>query len=229
MNTWLDRQRVAGWLGLVGGGLGVVAGLIQATVGDRIPSWSGSKANPVALGLLTITLSLVALLSAVVLRRYPGLPPARRIAAVVGLLVPAALCFSTVGRLWYLPGLVLLAAAVYATLAGDLAHTRDLVTTQWLHVLVSLLGALELLMAVSSGPVLTIAVGVVGGLALVAAPWIWATAVRIALLLIGTLPFAVITWWSVASPLLAITALGIGFTMRATPRPARPLIMASRA
>lgn len=210
MSTWLQRQRIAGWLGLAGGILGVLAGLIQATVGSGIPDWSGGKANPVALGLLTIGLSVIGVLCALVLQRNPGVAPERRIAAAVGLLVPGALCFTTVGMLWYLPGVLMVTASVYAVLAGDPVRTRHIVTTTWLRVLISILGACEVLMAVSAGPMMTIAVGIIGGLALMTAPWIKGVAVPAVLLLIGTLPFVVIAWWSVAAPLLAVVALGIG-------------------
>jgi hypothetical protein len=42
----------------VAGVLGILAGTVQATFGTRIPDWSGAKAEPVGLGVLTIALSL---------------------------------------------------------------------------------------------------------------------------------------------------------------------------
>jgi hypothetical protein len=219
MNRRQLRQRLAARLGLVGGALGAVAGLVQLSVGSRIPEVTGAKASPVALGSLTVVLSIVGMLSAVLLQRHPGIGPGRRIAAAVGLLVPGALCFSTVGTLWYVPGVLLVAAAVYATLAGDPAQTRKIFVGTWLHVLISVLGAFEVLMAVSAGPAATVAVGLIGGLALMTAPWPASRAIRLVLLLIGTVPFAVLIWWSVAGPLLAVVALGIGVaTLRRRPR-----------
>ena len=219
MNRWQQNQHIASVVGLIGGALGVVAGLLQATLGSHLPDWSGHKADPVALGLLTILLSAISVLSAAALRR--DVTPGRRLAAAAGLLVPGSLCFSTGGALWYLPGLLLFTGGVYAVIAGDALRTREVVATIWWHLLVSVLGAFELLMAVSAGPTVTIAVGVLGGVALAVAPWLPAWRIRLVLLLIGTLPFAILTWWSVAAPVLAVLALAIGLpTLR--PRDVRP-------
>src|SRR4029079_1281339 len=54
------RHRLVAALGLTGAALGIVAGAVQATIGPRIPEWTGAKASPVALGLLTIGLSALA-------------------------------------------------------------------------------------------------------------------------------------------------------------------------
>lgn len=60
MNSHLRRQRTAAAHGAAGAILGLAAGAIQATVGNRIPDWTADKANPLGLGLLTIVLSLIA-------------------------------------------------------------------------------------------------------------------------------------------------------------------------
>jgi hypothetical protein len=82
-------------------------------------------------------------------------------------------------------------------------------TSRWLRCLLVLLGAAELLMAAGSAPVL-LAVGVVGGVALIAAgalarfrAWL------IALVVIGTVPFAVLAWTAVVPVLLLLTALPV--------------------
>jgi hypothetical protein len=95
-------------------------------------------------------------------------------------------------------------------LSGNPALTRTVLGGAWLHILVGVLGAFEVLMAVSAGPGTTVAVGLIGGLALMAAPWPPIRMIRMALLLIGTVPFAALVWWSGAGPLLAVVALGIG-------------------
>lgn len=204
------RRRLSSLLGLLGGGLGALAGITQLAVGSRIPGLTGAKAEPIALGSLTVGLSIVAVLAAVLLRSDREVGDGRRIAAAAGLLVPGALCFSTVGILWYLPGALLLTAAVYATLAGDPARTRAALARSWRHVLVGVLGAFEVLMALGAGPGTTVAVGLIGGLALMTAPWPPSRPVRMVLLAVGTVPFAALTWWSVAAPMLAVVALGIG-------------------
>jgi hypothetical protein len=80
-----------------------------------------------------------------------------------------------------------------------------------LGVVLSLLGGFELLLAAGSAPAMVAGVGVLGAIALMAVAW-WRTdrLTRSGLLLLGTVPFAALTWWSIASPLTALLAAGIG-------------------
>ena len=86
--------------------------------------------------------------------------------------------------------------------------TTSTLSMRWMFSLVSLLGAFEMLMALSAGPSLLRAVGVVGGLALAAAPWAARRfrGVTLVLLIVGTFPFAVLTVTSLVTPVLAIVA-----------------------
>ena len=214
MTARLSRQHIAASLGLAGATLGVLAGLTQATAGSRIPDWTGNKGSPVALGLLTVLLSLAALAAALTLRDRAPLRPSQRVLVAVGLLVPAGLCFSTVGRLWYVPGILLLSGLSLTVAAGGTSELWPVIRGNWIRGLVTLLGAFEILMAVSAGPLVTIAVGVIGGAVLMVAPWLAdraKPATILAALLIGTLPFAALTYWSVASPVLAVVALTLAF------------------
>ena len=102
-------MRPAAALGLTGSLLGVAAGLVQATLGARIPEWTGNKQAPVALGLLTVALSLLAALAAGLQYRTARSAGARA-ACAAGLIVPGLLCLSTVGRLWYVPAALLIVA-----------------------------------------------------------------------------------------------------------------------
>lgn len=199
------RSRVAAGSGLAGGLLGVVAGLIQATVGDRIPEWTGNKQAPVALGLLTIGLSLVAMLVAAVQRR-PHLSSGARAACALGLAGPGLLGLSTVGRLWYLPAVLLVVAAVL-TIDGW-RDTAAAVAAAWWRVLLGALGGWELLMAAGAAPA-TFVVGAVGGVGLVAAAGFdprpaWRGWVLVA---VGTVPFAALAWTAVVPLLVAVEAL----------------------
>lgn len=210
----MSTRRVAAVLGIAGGSLGVFAGLVQASAGPLIPPWTGDKDSPVALGALTVVLSGLAVLCAVRLGAVRPPTPGRHLAAAAGLAVPGALCFTTAGALWYLPGALLLVAAAGAVATAE--HIGERIAANWTRVLVSALGAVELLMAAGAAPVATIVVGAAGGLALTVAPWAPETRLALGLLVLGTLPFAALTWWSVVSPLLAVAALAIGLaTIRA--------------
>jgi hypothetical protein len=109
--------RVAAIIGIAGAALGIVAGLIELTAGPSIRSWVGNKQDTTGLGLATIALSGIALAAALALRRWPRPPVPWRVVIVTGLLWPGVLCFTTVGRLWYLPGALLVASGLVAAAA----------------------------------------------------------------------------------------------------------------
>lgn len=117
--------RAARRIGLAGVALGAAAGLTQLLAGSAIPAWSGNKLDTTGLGITTILLSLVAGVGLWQLRRE--LPRWERIAVLLLVIACAAVCFTTVGRLWWIPGPLLIAAAVLAFAAGpvpDLTHPR---------------------------------------------------------------------------------------------------------
>jgi hypothetical protein len=99
-------------LGLVGSILGVTAGVVQWALGAEIPEWTGNKLHPVQLGIITIVLSLLSLICVSYLEKHSDGPTARRLLASGIVLATAVICFTTVGRLWYLPGPLLLASLV---------------------------------------------------------------------------------------------------------------------
>ena len=119
------------------------------------------------MGLLTIGLSAVAGWVAVRQRRA-GLSVWARAGCAFGMIGPGLLCLSTVGRLWY-PSAVLLVGAGLLTIDSWRA-TAKVVAGEWLRVLLSALGGVELLMAAGAAPV-PMVVGAVGGIALIAAAW----------------------------------------------------------
>lgn len=202
-----QRRALATRVGSTGAALGLLAGLVQAVAGTHVPAWTGDKADPLPLGLLTVGLSALALLAAAGLTAAPG----RRAATAVGLLVPGLLCFTTVGRLWFVPGALLLAAFALVLASGGVAELVAAARVRWLSVLVSALGAAEVLLAVTAAPRSTALVGVLGGLLLAAAPWLTGPAGRRRLLLaaLGTVPFAVLAWTSLLAPLVAVLGLGL--------------------
>ena len=203
---------VAGRVAAIGGSIGTAAGVAQATVGYQMPNWSGNKAHPVALGLLTIALAATVLLAA---RTLSGrtVPDDETLSAfTLWLAAVAVVCSTTVGRLWAIPGALLLAASGVTLAACGWRHFRVVVATNWLRGLLGVLGALELLMAVSAGPTITVAAGLIAGVVLIAAAIMARPGRRpiMGVLAAATLPFAVLTWWTIVTPLLTVVAFVIG-------------------
>jgi hypothetical protein len=97
--------------GVAGAALGIAAGIAQWAVGSEIPGWTGDKLHPVQLGIITIALSLVAMAAVLFARRNPKISSRARLALAAAILAAALICFTTVGRLWYLPGPLLIIAA----------------------------------------------------------------------------------------------------------------------
>jgi hypothetical protein len=106
-------RRFAILLGKLGSVLGALAGLIELTIGTRILPWIGNKESPFVLGFVTIILSTIAFLSILSARKYVSPTNDQKLAIFLGVLLPAAICFTTVGRLWYLPGSLLLLSSIF--------------------------------------------------------------------------------------------------------------------
>jgi hypothetical protein len=201
------RRRLATRLGLMGALLGVTAGLTQTTVGDRIPQWTGAKQSPLALGLLTVALSLVAGLAAVRQHRT-DLTAGARAACALGLIGPGLLCLTTVERLWYLPAVLLLAAG--ALTIDSRRETAATLAAHWWRILLGALGGCQLLMSAGAAPAPALA-GALGGASLIAAAWLGPYPRRRAwaLVVVGTVPFAVLAWMSIVPLLLTVEAFAI--------------------
>jgi len=60
----------------------------------------------------------VALAAVFFAARNPDAPAWKKGLAWLGILVPAGICFTTVGRLWFLPGPLLIVAAVFLLRPG---------------------------------------------------------------------------------------------------------------
>ncbi len=214
------RERFATWSGLLGGLLGVVAGFLQIVAGTKLGAWSGLKADPVPLGALTVALSGVALIAALPRSWRPG--SGHRAAVVAAELVPGLVCFTTVGRLWWLPGVLLLSAAA-AEIGAAPAEVARVTRDAWPAILTSMLGVCLILVASTADqPVLWLGVGC--GLTVAAAPWIAGRSVPIAVgaLLLRAVLFASITWWTAVTPLVGVLALVTGgVAIRSLRRPGR--------
>jgi hypothetical protein len=198
------RHRWVARIGLAGSVLGVIAGALQATVGPLIPEWTGAKASPIALGLLTVALSALAGRAAL-RQRFPSLSVAGRAACALALVGLGLLCLSTAGRLWY-PSALLMVVAGTMTI-DSWPDTVKMLAAGWFRILLGALGGCQLLMAAGAPPALAL-VGVVGGVSLIAAAG-WRSASRpviAGLLVVGILPFAILGWAGIGPPLVALTA-----------------------
>jgi hypothetical protein len=212
------RHHVGADLAVAGGALGVVAGIVQASFGSDIPEWTGAKASPVALGLLTVALSALAGALALTLRR-PHTHPGGRLAAIAIVIVVGLVCFTTVGRLWFVPGPLLLSGAAISVESWKSAAV--VVRHGWLRILLAALGACELLMAAGASPVPMI-VGAIGGLSLIGAAWI-ASRNRLGaagLMALGTIPFAVVAWTALVPIVVLLVAAGLATPVLRTDRSA---------
>jgi hypothetical protein len=225
-----DRQKLstmAGRLATIGGTIAIIAGVTQATIGSRIPDWTGNKHQPVALGLLTIALGASILAAARALRAETAPGDETLTAITLWLALVAAVCSTTVGRLWAIPGAFLVTAAGVTLAACGWPRFLSVVAARWLRGLLGVLGAFELLMAVSAASAVAMAAGVLAGCVLIAAAIVTRPGSKsmIALLVAATVPFAALTWWTVVTPLLTVVAFAIGLATTArNTRPARVLL-----
>lgn len=110
--------------GVAGAALGIVAGIAQWAFGNEIPEWTGNKLHPVQLGIVTIALSLIALAAVVFAHRNLTIPPRARGGLAGAILLAAVVCFTTVGRLSYVPGPLLVTAAALLLAASPGAPRR---------------------------------------------------------------------------------------------------------
>jgi hypothetical protein len=220
--------RAAVILALTGSTLGVLAGIVELTVGPAIRSWTGDKHDTTRLGLATIALSAIALTSALALtRRRPH--SASRVAVVaLGLVAPAAICFTTAGPLWYLPGTLLITSGTL-TIAGVRHHTAYIVAAaerNWTAILTATLAVIYLALGIAAQGTPG-ALGIIGGLAtlaLLAGRGRIPLPLALRILLLAVAPFALMTWWSLVTPVIAVLIIVIGASALApsTPPPMPP-------
>lgn len=211
----LRLPRLGATLATAGATLGIAAGTLELAIGPHVRAWVGNKQDTTRLGLATIALSAIALAAALTWRRRREPSVATRLLVIVGLIVPAGICFTTAGRSWYLPGTLLLLAGAGATveLRRDAAEARATIAHNWLAALTTILAAFYVFLGATALGVAGL-LGILGGIAVLA---VLASSARLprrlapALLLAAALPFAVLTWWSVVTPLLAVLIVAVGW------------------
>ncbi len=212
--------RLAAGAAVAGASLGLAAGIVELTAGPRIRDWVGNKLDTTRLGLATIVLGLVALAAALTWLRRRDLSVGRHLLVGAGLLVPGVVGFTTVGRLWFVPGtlLVVTGLGVLLDLRKDAAAVSETLGANWLAVLTAVLAASYIFLGATALG-LAGALGIAGGiviLATLAASARLPRHVPVLLLCVAAVPFAVLTWWSVVTPLLAMLLIVLGgLTFRA--------------
>lgn len=220
----LPLTRLAAWLGVAGATLGLIAGLVELTAGGAIRSWVGDKNDTTRLGLATILLALIALTAALALLTGRPSSPQQRLAVSAGLLVPGLICFTTVGRLWYVPGALLAGAGlgVAVDLRKDTHALAASLDRNWTALLTAVLAAFYVFLGATALG-LAGALGIAGGLlvlALLGARDKVRAKLAILVLVVAAVPFAALTWWSVATPLIGILLIVIGIpALERHPRP----------
>jgi uncharacterized membrane protein YozB (DUF420 family) len=203
------------YLAAVGASAGLIAGLAELALGPHIRSWVGNKQDTTRLGVATITLSAIALLAAITWLRRKDASPATRLLVLIGLILPAVICFTTVGRAWYIPGALLVVAAgiVAAELRDDAREVFETISRSWLAALTAVLGAFYIFLGATALGIPGV-LGIIGGvtiLSVVAASSRIPARAGSLVLVAAALPFAVLTWWSIVTPLLAVLTVAIGW------------------
>lgn len=89
---------------------------------------------------------------------------------------------------------------------------RDRIAAAWTAVLVTLLGACLVLVAAGASSPVTALLGVVGGIAVLIAPWLPVRRRPAVLMLLAPVPFAIATWWTLVVPLVVVLAIVGGWS-----------------
>lgn len=210
----LRLARLGPKLAVAGATLGLAAGIVELALGPHVRSWVGDKNDTTRLGLATIALSAIALAAALAWLRQRQPSVTARLLVVLGLIVPGAVCFTTAGRAWYLPGtLLLIGAAIAASeLRHEAAEVQATIAHHWLAALTSILALFYIFLGATALGLAGL-LGILGGIAALA---LLVSSARLPrrlgplLLIAAALPFAVLTWWSVVTPLLAVLMVAIG-------------------
>ncbi|MGA1792328.1 MAG: hypothetical protein ACMUHM_00095 [Thermoplasmatota archaeon] len=90
--------------GVIGGALGAITGLVVLTAGDSIPALTGNKEDTLALGLITIIISIFAAYCIHRASKETSTDLNRRIGWLLGAFIPGIIGFTTAGLIWILPG-----------------------------------------------------------------------------------------------------------------------------
>jgi len=98
MNKKVEKIAITGSI------LGICSGTIELIIGKHILPWIGNKESPMVLGVITILLSCMILTSIILTIKIENKSNDQKIGLFLMCFIPTLICFTTVGRLWYLPG-----------------------------------------------------------------------------------------------------------------------------
>ena len=76
-------------LGTWGAALGMLAGIVELSVGAHIRPWIGNKENPFVLGWVTLLLSGLTWITVCMARKHVPSTADSKLATILGVLVPA--------------------------------------------------------------------------------------------------------------------------------------------
>jgi hypothetical protein len=146
----MQMKKLALKLGTWGAVLGMLAGLVELSIGTQIRPWIGDKENPVVLGIVTLFLSGMAFVAMLIASKQDALTNDGKLAIFLGVLLPTAICFTTVGRLWYLPGILLVVSVL--SLASEFwmkPQARDVpVSFERTRRMIAAIGSLVILISI---------------------------------------------------------------------------------
>lgn len=195
-------------LGAIAALLGVAAGAAELAAGTV--GWAGNKNDPATLGWVTIGLG-VAVGAACALAARSRRPEAQLISSAI-LLSIGVLGLTTAGLAW-VPAAATSFAALVVLLQGRDADQKwsALIRAHWMPALVTVLCTIYLMFGIVDLADLGV-VGIIGAVAVVAALWVRnrSRVGAAALLVVGGVPFAAMTAWTVVMPLTAVSMLAIG-------------------
>lgn len=203
MTSLLTRIKT---FGLVAAAVGLGAGLIHVVVGTA--TWTGNKSDPTTLGLLTVGLALV---MGVAASRAPhASTTGEALLLAVGLALPALVGMTASGLAWTPAALSGLAAAGLAVAAARrMGPLGRVVTTNWSRVLLGVLAATYVALGITVSGIPGL-LGVAGAIVVLLALRHRSRALAAGLLVLGALPFAVVTASSLVTPLTAMLIIVIG-------------------
>lgn len=143
-------KKLALKLGTWGAMFGLLAGLVELSIGTQIRPWIGDKENPVVLGMVTLVLSGMAFVAMLIASKQDALTNDGKLTVFLGAFLPAVICFTTVGRLWYLPGILLIVSVFFLAYEFWMnPQARDLpVPSEQTQKMIVMIGSLVILISI---------------------------------------------------------------------------------